>query len=52
MKLYSDSPTSITPLSVGDGKVCSIVKTAINCSGGSTTQNNCYSPGNCTQGSC
>lgn len=41
MELYSSMPTAITPLFVGDGKVCNIVKTAINCQGGSTTQNNC-----------
>lgn len=53
VKLYFGLPApTVTPLSVGDGKVCTIVKTAINCSGGGTTQTNCPSIGNCTQGSC
>ena len=48
---FYDGDASLAPASVGDGKVCSIVKTAINCSGGGS-QTNCPTFGNCTQGSC
>lgn len=55
MELYSSMSTAVTPLSVGDGKVCTIVKVAVSCSGGggNTSQTNCYSMnGTCTNGSC
>lgn len=51
MEIYADNNFQITPQSVGSGKVCTVVKTAIDCSG-SGTQTNCPSFGNCTNGSC
>lgn len=51
MDFFSNPGMEISPTSIGDGKVCSIVKTAINCSG-SSSNTNCPTIGSCTQGSC
>ena len=47
---FYDGDASLAPASVGDGKVCNIVKTAINCSGG-TTQTQCQNV-ICVQANC
>lgn len=54
MELYSSVPNVATPLSVGDGKPCGVVKVIVSCSGGSSSKNgNCsVNIFNCTQGSC
>lgn len=54
MELYSSVPNAATPLSVGDGKPCGVVKVIVSCSGGSSSQKgNCsINIGYCPQSSC
>lgn len=54
MELYSSVPNAATPLSVGDGKTCGVVKVIVSCSGGGSVKSgNCsINVFSCPQSSC
>lgn len=56
MEFYNEKKSVITPASIGDGKVCTVVKDIISCNSGTQLQGcgggTCFNFGTCQTGSC